>query len=427
MVKVSVVVPIYNVEEYLEECLNSILGQTYPNLEILCINDGSKDNGGKILSEYAEKDQRITVVNKDNTGYGHSVNIGIDMAKGEYIAIVEPDDYIDSHMIENLLKIAISKDVDFVKSNYKLFWGEGKSRTFSLQKLYLQEDLYNKIICPLEDVRTFHGCIANWAGLYRKDFLDSYHIRHNETPGASYQDQGFNFLLYVFAQKIYVSDKDYYRYRQDNPSSSMANKEKVFCIVDEYKYIYKTLCESDLNKKDWSPIFFKRKFVAYRGTLGRIAKEFKKEFLLYMLKELKEEFKKGELKREYLTQTELEEIDAMMESPETYLEHNEIYSRDINEVLEHYDTVWIYGGGNIAHELWNRLDDNSRTKIKGFFVTRIDKQYEDMPRKVIEFSKEKYFEEDLILVAVSYTFMGEIKETLKNAGCSKYYMARKFL
>lgn len=91
-VKVSIVVPIYNVEKYLRQCLDSIVNQTLKNIEIICVNDGSTDNSLKIIQEFADKDSRIKIINKENTGYGNSMNIGFDAAIGEYIGIVESDD-----------------------------------------------------------------------------------------------------------------------------------------------------------------------------------------------------------------------------------------------------------------------------------------------------------------------------------------------
>lgn len=98
MTKVSVIMPVYNVGEYLEECLKSVINQTLKEIEIICVNDGSTDGSLQILNKFVELDKRIRIINKENTGYGHSVNCGIDEAQGEYIGVVETDDYIDASM-----------------------------------------------------------------------------------------------------------------------------------------------------------------------------------------------------------------------------------------------------------------------------------------------------------------------------------------
>ena len=100
MIKISVVVPIYNVEKYLAQCLDSILEQSLKDIEIICINDGSKDSSLEILKNYAQKNARILITDKENTGYGNSLNIGISSAQGEYIAIIEPDDFISKKCLK---------------------------------------------------------------------------------------------------------------------------------------------------------------------------------------------------------------------------------------------------------------------------------------------------------------------------------------
>lgn len=128
--KVSIIVPIYNSETYLEECLDSIINQTLKEIEIICVNDGSTDNSLDILNRYASNDDRITIINKQNTGYGNSMNVGIDHAKGEYIGIVESDDYIKPHMYETLYNKAIEHDLDLIRADFEQFMGEGSNRVF---------------------------------------------------------------------------------------------------------------------------------------------------------------------------------------------------------------------------------------------------------------------------------------------------------
>ena len=125
MPKVSVVLPIYNVEQYLRECLDTVVNQTLKDIEIICVNDGSTDNSLKIIKEFAEKDSRIKIIDKDNSGYGHSMNVGIDAATGEYLGIVEPDDFVSLNMFEELAAVADRVKADIVKADFYrfvLFW-----------------------------------------------------------------------------------------------------------------------------------------------------------------------------------------------------------------------------------------------------------------------------------------------------------------
>ena len=123
MRKVSVIVPVYNVERYIAKCLDSILAQTLEDIEIICIDDGSTDNSGMILDQYASKDERVRVRHKKNSGYGAAMNVGIAMAEGEYVGIVESDDRIADDMYETLYKAARDNKLDMVKSD-AYYWME---------------------------------------------------------------------------------------------------------------------------------------------------------------------------------------------------------------------------------------------------------------------------------------------------------------
>ena len=124
--KVSVLVPVYNVEKYVGMCLDSLLCQTLKDMEIICIDDGSTDNSSAILAEYAKRDSRIIIITKENTGYGASMNLGLSRAKGEYIGIVESDDYALPEMFEQLYIKAQENELEVVKTNYyEVFPGIG--------------------------------------------------------------------------------------------------------------------------------------------------------------------------------------------------------------------------------------------------------------------------------------------------------------
>ena len=120
--KVSVIVPIYGVEKYLHQCIDSILAQTLKEIEIILVDDGSPDKCPQIVDEYAKKDERIIAVHQTNGGYGRAVNHGIKLATGEYMAIVEPDDWIDADMYATLYEHAKQYDVDVVKGPYYDYW-----------------------------------------------------------------------------------------------------------------------------------------------------------------------------------------------------------------------------------------------------------------------------------------------------------------
>lgn len=295
MAKVSIIVPTYNVEQYLVECLESIVNQTLQDIEIICVNDGSTDNSLKIIQEYASKDLRFKIIDKPNSGYGNAMNIGLDNATGEYIGIVEPDDYIRLDMYEILYNKAKEHNLDMIKADFYRFKGSGENIELLYGKLDPSNSYYNRVINPGEDIKLFSLQMYTWSGIYRREFIEEHHIRHNETPGASFQDNGFWFQTFMYANKAYFLDRPFYMYRCDNPNSSVKSKEKVYCMKHEYDYI-RSIINSNLEKlKKFIPIYWIRKFHNYFGTYYRIDESFRDEFLEVFSSEFREGIKSGEI------------------------------------------------------------------------------------------------------------------------------------
>ena len=142
----SVLVPVYNVARYLPDCLDSLVNQTLEDIEIICINDGSDDDSLEILYRYAEKDTRINVINKKNSGYGHTMNVGMKEARGEYIGILESDDFTDNAMFEQLYSAAIVCNADIIKTNYWEYRNGNKTLVRPLK-----DGPYNVVFNPRRD------------------------------------------------------------------------------------------------------------------------------------------------------------------------------------------------------------------------------------------------------------------------------------
>ena len=220
MKKVSILMPAYNVESYISECMESVINQTLHDIEIICVDDGSTDSTGEILDEYADKDERIKVIHKSNSGYGCSMNIALQQATGEYIGIIETDDFAELNMYEELYDIAKRCNADVVKSNYFTYVSdpEPKSNYFEVLETY---DLYNKVFRPSDHQEIFRVRPCIWTGLYRRDFLIENNISFTETPGASYQDTAFAFKIWASAERACLIKDAYLHYRIDNASSSV--------------------------------------------------------------------------------------------------------------------------------------------------------------------------------------------------------------
>ncbi|MBO4608999.1 MAG: glycosyltransferase [Lachnospiraceae bacterium] len=336
-VKVSVIVPVYNVQNYLRECLDSVLSQTFHDIEIICVNDGSKDSSLDILLEYAKSDTRIKVIDKENAGYGHTINLGVDYSNGDYIGIVESDDCIHPQMYEVLYNLARENNLDFIKSDFYRYTYENGNKQYNRIFLSKNIEYYNCVFSPNEKPECYDFPMHTWTGLYKASFLRKHMIRHNETPGASFQDTGFFFQTFAYGQRVMFVDQAFYYYRCDNPDSSVKSKDKVFCIKDEYDYVMSFLNNhpdiySKIIKYVWSV-----RGGSYLRTLGRIDRKFRKEFLSHFNSEFSNAEKKGELDYSIMPRDRANSIRTIVRLPEKYL-----YSMNHNNVDKHVIRRFIW-------------------------------------------------------------------------------------
>lgn len=269
----SILIPIYNVERYLRECLDSVTNQTLQDIEIICLNDGSTDSSLDIIKTFADQDPRIIIIDKPNSGYGDSMNQGLARATGEYIGIVESDDYIDLDAFEKLLALAQEYDADVVRANYYHNRG-GFDQKFS----YIDPADTNRPLNPKTHTWIFYQAPAIWSAIYRRDFLEENDIKFLPTPGASYQDTGFNFKVWATAERAVFTTKAFLHYRLDNESSSVNNPGKVMNICYEYEAIEKYLKEHKLFD-ELAGIMEASKFGAYFWNIYRLNPKLLPEFL----------------------------------------------------------------------------------------------------------------------------------------------------
>lgn len=291
--KVSILIPIYNVEKYLRQCLDSVVGQTLKDIEIICINDGSKDGSLDIIKEYAKKDPRIVIINKENSGYGDSMNQGLKKAKGEYIGIVESDDWIEPDGMERMYEYAKTYDVEVVRANYYFYKG-GKDK----KNLYIDPMATGRVVDPARQVWIFYQAPAIWSAIYRRDFLRKNDIKFLPTPGASYQDTGFNFKVWASAHRAYFTTEAFLHYRTDNEASSVKSLGKVFNVSYEYEEIEKFLREKNLFT-ELGPVLEVAKLGAYYWNIERLKVSLLPGFLKRMKNEYQNAEKAGVLLKEY--------------------------------------------------------------------------------------------------------------------------------
>ena len=171
--KVSILIPAYNVEPYIRQCLDSVCNQTLKEIEIIIVNDGSKDNTLSIITEYAAKDKRIIVIDKENGGYGKAMNVAASHASGDYIGIVEPDDCVAINMFETLYDKAKENDLDFIKADFYRFAKDQYSGNvlYVLNRLTGDKEKYNRIFNPSQKLESLRWVMNTWSGIYKGRLL----------------------------------------------------------------------------------------------------------------------------------------------------------------------------------------------------------------------------------------------------------------
>jgi len=221
--KISIIVPVYNVEKYICECIESLINQTLKEIEIILINDFSPDKCGEICDEYAHSDSRVKVIhNEENIGVGYSRNIGIDVAKGEYLGFVDPDDWVDLDFFEKLYLKAKSEDLDIVKAGCSYVIKEHNKRvgTGPFINKKIEKGLKNKV--PI--FVNFHG--EHWSAIYKKDLQIRSKARYPNIRNA--EDVVFLLRITFFCKSIGFVENTFYHYR--------IHEESIVHKIDEAYY-----------------------------------------------------------------------------------------------------------------------------------------------------------------------------------------------
>lgn len=228
MIKVSIIVPIYNSQQYLERCINSIINQTEKDIEILLINDGSTDDSEKIIEKIMNKEKRIICINQKNQGVSVARNKGLKEASGKYVVFVDSDDYIELNTIESLYKLIEEKKADVVRYAWK------GSNEKLVNKKFFPEEIYPYII----KTREFNSACYQ---IIKKDLITNNNI--NFKSGIKYgEDTLFNMNLYLYAQRVFLLSKNYYHYIDNN--NSFIRKGSINNIISKCEsaiYVYNKL------------------------------------------------------------------------------------------------------------------------------------------------------------------------------------------
>lgn len=245
---ISLIIPVYKVEKYLEKCIQSVINQTYENLQIILVDDGSPDNCGKICDEYAKKDHRIEVIHKSNGGLSDARNKGLEIAKGEYIGFVDSDDYIEADMYEVLYNLLKQYNADVSICNFYTV-SQGK---ISIKNADNGINEYNRIEILKEILLDKNIQSYAWNKLYKKELFDE--IKY--PIGKKYEDIGTTFYLLEKCNKVVVTGKSEYYYinRQDSIVNNVTEStitDYIELIMQRYDYIEENIRELSSYNKDY--------------------------------------------------------------------------------------------------------------------------------------------------------------------------------
>ncbi len=314
--KLSILVPIYNAQKYLRQCLESLINQTLKEIEIICINDGSTDGSGTIIAEFAGLDNRIRVITKENSGYGDSMNQGLALARGTWVGICEPDDFCDQTMYKKLVQIAERWNCDIAKANYAEHTNLNKRD--NLIPLY-DPFPYKKPFSPHDNPRVLLTAPTIWAAIYRRSMIVENDIHFSNTPGASYQDASFAHQCWIAAQSVVFLREGLYRYRIDNDASSSKSPEKVFAICGEYDQTFEFLKARGVDDlKFFGPWVNVMRSGVYVWNYNRIAEEYHLPFVEHWVQDLIQADDEGLFNPAFFTSEYRDLLGEMLDNPKGF-------------------------------------------------------------------------------------------------------------
>ncbi|MCH5256120.1 MAG: glycosyltransferase [Lachnospiraceae bacterium] len=391
-IRLSIILPSLNVADYIEEAVRSVMNQTLKEIEIICIDAGSDDGTWKILSGLAAEDERIVLCRSDKRSYGYQVNMGLDMAQGEYVAILETDDYVVPEMYGRLYEEAVKRDCEYVKSDCFAYWTQDNGERFFFKKrIFVNDDLYDKILEPKKHFTVATEDWYLWNGIYKKEFLTKNEIRLSETPGAAFQDIGFIFWTNVYATRaLYLKDV-YYRYCIDREGASTNSGKGLKYSYGEFSRLCEILETRGETDEDVIRSMYCRMAKSFvccymdisKGSID-IADSERTQCYRWFREKLQSALERGIIDRAVIQPGVWSKLEVLLTSEENYIEGVKAHDAKIrNEIGAPGDfPIVIFGCGsygysaykwlsNQEYDILNFMDNNKAlwgTKVNGITV-----------------------------------------------------------
>lgn len=268
---VSIIIPVYNVQDYLRKCLDSVFNQTYKKIEVICINDGSTDNSLSILKEYKNKyDDKLVVKSIENKGQANARNIGIDISKGQYILFVDSDDTINKYMVEKMIEKSIFENVDIVMCQIEREYEKGYNKL--LKNFSYDTPLFFEHKVSIENHPEIL-CFSSFGvvcKLIKKEFLENNNIRFID--GKIYEDFIFTEMMLSFQPSIVIMKEKFYKYYVRCGTTMTSSKSRVTDMFFAYEKVYNSFKEKNLDNKYKKELDFLCYYHVLIGTSFRMWK-----------------------------------------------------------------------------------------------------------------------------------------------------------
>jgi glycosyltransferase involved in cell wall biosynthesis len=286
---ISLIVPVYNIPKYLERCVDSIINQSYENMEIILVNDGSTDHSGQICDAYSQKDKRVRVIHKINGGLSNARNAGLDAMKGKYVGFVDGDDFIDKYMYETLVKAILDNDADIVQTGFYHTDEDGNIEDEITFKEASYDNLDDMFYARFKENNIHVGV---WTKLYKSTIFKS--IRFSE--GHVYEDYAILPMILNECKKFVVIDGAFYNYAS-NPQGISNNPVSLSVIKSRLEMpLYVLKCIEKINK---NYIGYAYRYICESGIKGyckiietdRIDEAIKKEYMGKLITQFKKYYK----------------------------------------------------------------------------------------------------------------------------------------
>lgn len=409
-VKLSIIIPVYNVELYISKCLDSVISQLTDDMEVICVNDGSTDNSGKILEEYENADNRIRVINQLNKGQSASRNTGLKVANGKYICFVDSDDYIKDGALLYIIDIMKNYSLDVFLYDAECIYETEKLKEECYKDFYYtRSKSYKNIVSGkqmLSDLMDNNDiCDSVWLMCIDNDFLKRYNIKFKE--GVVYEDSLFYFECLYYADYVMHCNINLYVYRvRDNSTmTSNASFHKYISRLKIIEALFSYLYKENFNELD-------RKIIITYLAMH-----------IYGANCLYEALKKVDNYFEVPNNLQIYEYIFGLGKYGLMNFNNELYMEGFLELIEKQREVIIYGTGDIGNVVYNFLKKrNYNKKIKCFAVSEksISDEIDGIP--IWEIDNLQVDDDTLFIIATCDKYWNEIEDILHKHG---YYRCKK--